>query len=402
MENFSQYINTTNFFNNEENLEVCEYRHTDILSLKAFEKAKKEISSWSEYKTTPLVSLDEIAKKTNISKIYYKDENYRFGLKSFKALGGAYAVANLLIQQLKLKGILADSADLINKKYEHLTKNIIVSCATDGNHGKSVAWGALTFGCKCEIFIHAHVSSNREKEIAKYSANITRVDGNYDDSVRIAGQTALTKGFFTVSDTSYEGYTEVPKDVMQGYTIMVDEAINQMKEKATHVFLQGGVGGMAAAVVSFFHETYGEDLPTFIIVEPNNADCLLQSAKNGKPTIVHGELETVMAGLSCGEVSLIAWKILENTVSAFISIDDNAIGQTMKLLANNDTPIVAGESAVAGLCGFLITQSEKSIREQLGINENSAILFFGTEGDTDELMYEQLVGKNSKEVLKNA
>jgi diaminopropionate ammonia-lyase len=401
MEKYSQYRNTTHLYNNEDNLNIGEYSHTDILSLSAFEKAKKEITSWSRYNPTDLISLDNLAKNTNVSKIYYKDENHRFGLKSFKALGGAYAVANLLIEQLKLKGIDANSTDLLNKKYENITKNITVSCATDGNHGKSVAWGALMFGCKCEIFIHSHVSANREKEIAKLGANVTRVNGNYDDSVRIAANTAQNNGFFTVSDTSYKGYTKVPKDVMQGYTIMVDEAINQIKEKPTHVFLQGGVGGMAAAVVSFFHETYGKNSPKFIIVEPNNADCLLQSAKNGKPTVVHGDLETIMAGLSCGEVSLIAWEILKNTVSSFISIDDNSIGQTMKLLANNNNPIIAGESAVAGLAGYLITQSDEIMREQLHINKNSKILFFGTEGDTDELMYEQLVGKNSKEVLKN-
>ncbi len=396
MNNFSQYLKNTKFFYNH-NFKKEDYIYQHILSLKGFKKAKDEISSWDNYKPTPLHCLEDLAKHTNVSKIYYKDENYRFGLKSFKALGGAYAVANLLIEKLKEKGIDADSKDLINKKYYQLTKNITVSCATDGNHGKSVAWGANIFGCNCEIVIHAHVSQTRKKEIEKYGAKVIRVDGNYDDAVRAASDIAKENNFFIVSDTSYKGYTKVPKDVMQGYTIMVDEAIHQMQEKPSHVFLQGGVGGMAAAVVSFFHETYGKNSPKFIIVEPNNADCLLKSAKNSKPTIVHGDLETIMAGLSCGEVSLLAWDILKNSVSAFLSISDEAVPLTMKILADNSTPIVAGESAVGGLAGFLIFINDENFKNELEINEKSKLLFFGTEGDTDSQMYKKLIGKKNNQ-----
>ncbi|MGK0255642.1 MAG: diaminopropionate ammonia-lyase, partial [Arcobacteraceae bacterium] len=254
----------------------------------------------------------------------------------------------------------------------------------------------------CEIFIHSHVSENREKEIAKYGAIVNRIDGNYDASVHVADKVAKEKGYFTVSDTSYEGYTEVPKDVMQGYTIMVDEALKQMGEKPTHVFLQGGVGGMAAAVASFILETYQEQSPIFVMIEPTNADCLLQSAKNGIPTVVHGDLETVMAGLSCGEISMLAWKILENKTKAFFSIPDEPIAEVMKYLADLKEPVVSGESAVAGLAGFMIVQNSEEYRKNLLLDENSRILFFGTEGDTDELVYEQMVGKSSSEVLKKA
>lgn len=400
MYNFNQHTNSTSIYNNEKDLIIQEYQKQDILSLEGFKKAQKEISSWHGYKETALFELNQLSKETNVAKIYYKDESTRFGLKSFKALGGAYAVANLLLAQLKLQGINANSNDLINHTYKNITNKITVSCATDGNHGRSVAWAASMFSCKCEIFIHSHVSSNREKAIAKYGANVNRIKGNYDDSVILASKVAKEKGYFTISDTSYVGYTKVPKDVMQGYTIMVDEAIKQINEKVSHVFLQGGVGGMAAAVVSFFHETYGKNSPLFIIVEPNNADCLLQSAKSGKAVTIHGDLETIMAGLSCGEISTVAWEILKNTVSSFLSISDESIPHTMKLLANNDIPIVAGESAVASLAGFLIAQSDEKLREELQINENSKILFFGTEGDTDEEMYEHLVGKSALEVLK--
>jgi diaminopropionate ammonia-lyase len=189
---------------------------------------------------------------------------------------------------------------------------------------------------------------------------------------------------------------------MQGYTIMVDEALKQMGEKPTHVFLQGGVGGMAAAVASFILETYQEESPIFVMIEPTNADCLLQSAKNGTPTVVHGDLDTVMAGLSCGEISLLAWKILENKTKAFFSIPDEPIAEVMKYLANLPEPVVAGESAVAGLAGYMITQDSTEYREALEIDENSKILFLGTEGDTDAVVYEKMVGKSSAEVLAKA
>lgn len=397
IQEYKKYLEKTDFFDNSKNLTNEEYKYQDSLSLKGFEKAYKEISSWSDYKLTPLVELSDLAKQSGVARLCYKNEHHRFSLKSFKALGGAYAVANLLIEKLKEKGISANSNDLLKGKYKDITSKITVSCATDGNHGKSVAWGASIFGCNCEIFIHSHVSVQREKEIAKYGAKVNRIDGNYDDSVREAALTASKYGYFTVSDTSYEGYTEVPKDVMQGYTVMVDEALRQMKDKPTHVFLQGGVGGMAAAVVSFMVETYGEKSPIFVMIEPTNADCLLQSAKNGKPTIVHGDLETVMAGLSCGEVSLIAWEILKDRTKAFFSIPDEPIAEVMQYLASKKE--IAGESAVAGLAGYLIVANDEEYKKTLQIDENSKILFFGTEGDTDEVAYKTLVGKSSQEVL---
>jgi diaminopropionate ammonia-lyase len=273
-----------------------------------------------------------------------------------------------------------------------------VCCATDGNHGRSVAWGAQKFGCNCEIYIHRTVSVAREEAIAKYGAIVNRINGNYDESVHIAAEVSESNGYYVVSDTSYEGYTDIPKDVMQGYTVMVDEAMKQMEEVPTHVFLQGGVGGFPAAVVSFLVESL-ECPPIFVVVEPTNADCLFQSAVNGEPTVVHGDLDTVMAGLACGEVSLLAWPILESYVSHFLSIQDDSISKTMQLLANRDRPIVAGESAVAGLAGFLIVCNDDNLKSKLMLNENSRILFFGTEGDTDEKMYGQLVGRSSEEVM---
>jgi len=377
-----------------------EYKYQDILSLEGFELASKEITSWDNYKPTPLHSFDDIAQETGVSSVFYKDENTRFNLKSFKALGGAYAVANLLIKKLKDEGIKANSSDLILGTYKDYTSKLTVCCATDGNHGRSVAWGAQQFGCNCEIYIHQNVSPRREKAIAKYGALVNRIDGNYDESVRIAAKVAESNGYTVVSDTSYEGYTDIPKDVMQGYTVMVDEAMKQMNVTPTHVFLQGGVGGFPSAVVSFLQESL-DCPPIFVVVEPVNADCLFQSAVNGEPTTIHGDLDTIMAGLACGEVSVLAWSILESHVTHFMSITDESVPKAMQLLANRKTPIVAGESAITGLAGYLIACNDSDLKSKLMINENSKVLFFGTEGDTDEEMYEQLVGRSSEQVLNS-
>ena len=377
-----------------------EYIYQDILSLEGFELANKEITSWDNYQPTPLHSFDDIAQETGVSSVFYKDENTRFNLKSFKALGGAYAVANLLIKKLKDEGIKANSSDLILGTYKDYTSKLTVCCATDGNHGRSVAWGAQQFGCNCEIYIHQNVSPGREKAIAKYGALVNRIDGNYDESVRIAAEVAELNGYTVVSDTSYEGYTDIPKDVMQGYTVMVDEAMKQMNVTPTHVFLQGGVGGFPSAVVSFLQESL-DCPPIFVVVEPVNADCLFQSAVNGEPTPVHGDLDTIMAGLACGEVSVLAWSILESHVTHFMSITDESVPKAMQLLANRKTPIVAGESAITGLAGYLIACNDSDLKSKLMINENSKVLFFGTEGDTDEEMYEQLVGRSSEQVLNS-
>ena len=223
----NNYSNFSEVFSHFENYRIqvgSEYKHQDILSLAAFKLANNEITSWDGYKPTPLHNFSDMAKETGVELIVYKDENPRFTLKSFKALGGAYAVANLLIQKLKENGIDANSSDLIAGTHKDFTSKITVCCATDGNHGRSVAWGAQKFGCNCEIYIHRNVSVAREKAIAKYGADVNRIKGNYDDSVRLAAEVAEKNSYTVVSDTSYEGYTDIPKDVMQGYTVMVDEA----------------------------------------------------------------------------------------------------------------------------------------------------------------------------------
>ncbi len=370
----------------------------EILSEAALKVAAREIRSWPGYARTPLVALDQVARGANVAAVYYKDEGSRFGLGSFKALGGAYAVMRLLQKIIREKrGESATAEALTQGTYADLCRQITVTCATDGNHGRSVAWGARTFGCRCVIYVHDLVSQGRCDAIAAYGAEVRRVAGNYDDAVRQAAADAAEQAWHVVSDTSYPGYVDVPRDVMQGYGVMVDEVLEQLPAGVlpSHVFVQGGVGGLAAAVCATLWERLGERRPRFVIVEPTRAACLFKSAVAGEPVVVHGDLDTIMAGLACGEVSLLAWEILHEGADAFLAIDDDAAAATMRLLARpegEDTAIVAGESAVAGLAGFLQAAAHDDLRKLLGIDGDSIALFFGSEGATDPALYTELVG----------
>lgn len=377
------------FVDNTSCLSSTPYAQQEILSIEAYRGVKEEITSWDNYHPTPLHLLDEMARSCGVQQVYYKDEGERFGLKSFKALGGAYAVMKHLCQVLRDRGIEASSHDLRQKIYDDLVKEITVCCATDGNHGRSVAWGAFLFGCRCIVYLHEHVSANREDAIKAWGAEVIRVKGNYDDSVKVAADEAKKYGYTVISDTSYEGYTSIPKDIMQGYTLVIDEAVSQMQSLPTHVFLQGGVGGFAASVVAYLYELYPEQMPIIVVVEPSQAACLLESAKQGSPVCVEGNLETIMAGLACGEVSTLAWEILHDKVSYFMSITDDTIVSTMQALAKRG--IVAGESGVAGLAGFLHVNHHHTLKEQLGLNEQARILCIGTEGDSDPVLYQNYI-----------
>lgn len=374
----------------------------EILSRQEFESARREITSWSGYSPTPLRRLTGLARELGIKEIYYKDEGARFGLNSFKALGGAYAVFRLIQREIERKiGKQVSGAEIISGAYKDYTFQMTVTCATDGNHGRSVAWGAKLFGCRCVIYVHEMVSEARCKAIERYGAEVRRVIGNYDDAVREADQDAKRYGWFVVSDTSYEGYVSVPRDVMQGYTIMVDEALQQISLPTTHVFVQGGVGGLAAAVCAHLWQHFGNKKPIFVVVEPEKADCIYRSALAGKATAVKGPLDTIMAGLACGEVSLLAWQILQSGADAFMTIADEPAAEMMRILADGrygDEPIVAGESAVAGLVGLTLAATDKSARSKLALESSSVALLFGTEGATDEDIYRQIVGRSSEEV----
>lgn len=359
-----------------------------ILDIKHVKQAVLDIKAWPNYKVTPLIELHEICQDIGLKKIWYKDESSRFGLGSFKALGGAYAVALQIQKVLKTNhDVQATIPDLISGQYAELIKDISVSCATDGNHGRSVAWGAQLFGCECVIYLHKHVSKGRENAIAKYGAKIVRIEGNYDESVRLAAAHAQRYNRLIVSDTSYPGYMDIPKDVALGYTVMFEEIVQQLQgDIPTHLIVQGGVGGLASAACAYFWQVWKDKRPTLILVEPEQANCLQESAKHNKPTVVEGELETLMAGLACGEVSALAWEILSVGTDYFITINEETIAPTMKLLAHYD--IEAGESAVPGLAAIMVGAKEG----QFDLNEKSKVLVLGTEGATDPQVYERLTG----------
>ncbi len=368
---------------------------TTVLPAAGFRRAKAAITAWPDYAPTELRELPAIAGQAGVAIIRIKDEGSRFGLGSFKALGGAYAVGKLLSAELARQGVArsASSGELTDGRFAEYTTEITVTCATDGNHGRSVAWGARRFHCRCVIFVHETVSQGRADAIAQYGAKIIRVPGNYDDAVRAANRQAKAHGWFVVSDTSYPGYTEVPRDVMQGYRLMADEAADQWTgAPPTHVFIQAGVGGAAAAVSVQMRERFNP-APLLIVVEPERAACLLASAKAGAATVVHGDLATIMAGLACGEPSLLAWQELERAPWAFLSIPDKSAVEALQLLAS--AGVFIGESGVAGLAGLLRTASNQSARTALEINSNSRILLFGTEGVTDSAVYDEILWSRS-------
>lgn len=357
-----------------------------------FRRARAEITAWPGYAPTPLVPLDDVARAARIAAVHYKDEGGRFGLGSFKALGGAYAVAKLLVTELSRRGVAnnATTQELEQGAHREAAQAITVTCATDGNHGRSVAWGAQRFGCRCVIFVHEGVSQGRRDAIARYGAEIRVVPGTYDHAVRACAHEAERENWFVVSDTSWEGYTEVPRDVMQGYRLMADEAADQLDRPPTHAFVPGGVGGVAAAVSVQLRARHGSDVKV-IVAEPEQAACLLASAEAGQPVAVPGDLDTLMAGLACGEPSLLAWQELERGAFAFMAVSDESAVDCMRLLARRSPKVVAGESAVAGLAALLLAAADPLSRAMLGLDTESRVLLFGTEGATDPETYARLV-----------
>lgn len=356
------------------------------LTAAGFAKAVREIRSWPGYAPTPLVVLPALADALGLAAIRYKDERGRFGLKSFKALGGAYAVRRVLARQ--------------NRPAAEVT----VTCATDGNHGRSVAWGAQLFGCSCVIFVHATVSEGRAEAIRRYGAEVRRVKGNYDDAVRHAAGEAGRHGWYVVSDTSYEGYRDVPLDVMHGYGVMAEESMAQWPAGGapTHIFVQAGVGALAAAICASFWLRWRKRRPRFVIVEPVRADCIYRSLEAGRPAAVHGGLETVMAGLACGEVSQLAWEVLATGADAAVAIDDAFALDAVRRLASprgGDPAIVAGETGGAGLAALLALGERPEFRAPLALGPQAEVLLLGSEGDTDPEIYRRIVGRGAEEVL---
>jgi diaminopropionate ammonia-lyase len=359
-------INKNNNFNKKEILK--------ILSSEDIDEAYKTISSWNNYSPTPLISLNKLNEKLKLNKIFYKDESKRFHLKSFKALGGAYAVEKIIKENDKT----------------------VISTATAGNHGRSVAWGSQKNGLKCKIFISEFVSESRAEVMRNFGADVIRVKGNYEDSLNECIKQSNQNNWQIVQDVAWEDYKLVPKLTMAGYSVMMKEISEQIKnEKISHVILQAGVGGMAAAMVAGIAR-YLNYIPQIIIVEPDSAACVLASIKTGKIEKISIDKESIMGGMSCGEVSLVPWKILKNSVHYCVTVSDDYVSKTVKYLANNqfsDEKIIGGECSTPGVASLIGLSNNHEIRKTINLNEDSSVLLFGCEGDADEELYQKLLAE---------
>ena len=356
--NYSDLVENKNYSFNKNQI-------LNSLSAKEIDFAFSAISNWEGYKPTPLLMLNKLSKELNLNKIFYKDENSRFDLKSFKALGGACAVERIV------------------KK----NKNIIVATATAGNHGRSVAWGAKRLGIKCKIFISEYVSDARGKVMTDLGADVIKVKGNYENSLIECIKQSTENDWQIVQDVAWENYTEVPKYTMAGYTVMMREIVDQIKnDRITHIILQAGVGGMAGAMIAGISR-YLKNIPITIVVEPDSAACVMESIKSGKIEKIEIKRESLMGGMSCGEVSLVPWQILKNSVKYCISLPDDNIARTMKLLSNasfSADNIIAGENSVPGVISLIACCKDQKVKNKLSLNTSSNVLLIGCEGDTDE------------------
>ena len=371
----------------------------DFLNLESAKKVQSFHASFPVYKETPLVELKHTAKSMGLGNIYIKDESYRFGLNAFKLLGGSYAIGNYLAKRLGKSITEMPYEKLVSGEIKRELGDITFVTATDGNHGRGVAWTAKQLQQKSVVYMPKGSAEERLMNIRAEGADASITDLNYDEAVRLANSQAEQKGWVMVQDTAWEGYEDIPGWIMQGYGTMGYEAYMQLPEKPTHIFLQAGVGSMAGAVAGFFASVYGEDRPIITIVEPNKADCIYKTAEaaDGKLHFVTGDMDTIMAGLACGEPCSIGWNVLRDYADNFISCPDYAAAQGMRVLGNpeaGDTKVVSGESGASAFGCIAEIMRDKTLVElknKLKLDENSKVLFFSTEGDTDKENYKSIV-----------
>ena len=366
--------------------------------LKIASKVRQFHSSLPNYTPTPLINLSQLANQLGIKQLSVKDESHRFDLNAFKVLGASYAIAKHLAEILGLKDDQLTFSKIIAHKSRY--KSITFVTATDGNHGRAVAWAAQLFGCKSVVYMPKDSSPARLKAICKFGANASVTTVGYDDTVIYAKKMAQEEGWVLLQDTSWEGYEKVPRHIMQGYFTLVTECLNQEKGVwPTHVFLQAGVGSLAAAIFAYMSNITDQATPKFIVVEPQGAPCLYESIKqnNGSPIRVEGDLQTIMAGLACGEPSHMGWDILKSAAAAFLACSDDVARRGMKVLGNplkGDQRIISGESGAVTLGALFEVLSNKhyhTIKDDLNLGIDSRVLLFSTEGDTDPKMYRDIV-----------
>ncbi len=374
---------------------IQRFRMENVQKAVAFHK------SFPEYSMTPLVQLDALAEAIGVSKVFVKDESYRFGLNAFKVLGGSYAIGNYIARRLQKDISELPSPVMASAEVKEALGPLTFITATDGNHGRGIAWTANRLGQRSVVYMPKGSSLERLHNIQALGAEASVTDVNYDDAVRLANAAAEKNGWIMVQDTAWEGYEEIPGWIMEGYTTMAYEAIEQLcGEKPTHIFLQAGVGAMAGAVAGFFANLYpGDEKPIITIVEPHRANCLFRTAQadDGHIHSVEGDLNTIMAGLACGEPCTIAWEVFRSYADNFVSIPEHIAAKGMRILGNpagGDRKIISGESGAAAL-GFVAEVMENhalaGLREQLGLCADSKVLCFSTEGATDRTAYREIV-----------
>ena len=375
-------------------------KNLPIMSPENVGKARAFLKTFPQYDVTPLACLEKHAGRLRLGGLYVKDESYRFGLNAFKVLGGAFAMARYIAHET--------GRDIEEMSYDYLTGEQLKKdfgqatffTATDGNHGRGVAWAARQLGQKAVVHMPKGSAKTRFDNIAKEGAQVTIEDMNYDDCVRLAASEAEhTEHGVILQDTAWDGYELIPSWIMQGYGAMAQEAVEQLPERPTHVIVQAGVGCMASAVVGFFANAYPENPPKFVIVEAEAAACLYKGAcqGDGRPAIVTGDLQTIMAGLACGEPNTIGWDILRNHADAFLACPDWVSARGMRLLAapmKGDPAVTSGESGAVGMGvieALMVDPAYAELKDALGLGKDSRVLLFSTEGDTDPEQYQKIV-----------
>lgn len=371
----------------------------DTHSLDTAREIRAFHQSFPQYEPTPLAALPETAKLLGLDSVYVKDESKRFGLNAFKVLGGSYAIGRILAERLGMDAADMSYAGLSCDARRKALGELTFVTATDGNHGRGVAWAATAFGMKSVVYMPRGSAQERLENIRAAGADASITELSYDDAVRLASHHADKYGWLLVQDTAWEGYMDIPRHIMQGYCTMALEAFEQLPARPSHIFLQAGVGSMAGAMAGFFASVYGEERPIITVVEPNRADCLFRTAaaNDGVLHFAQGEMDTIMAGLACGEPCSLAWDVLSECADHFIACPEYAAAKGMRILGNpagSDERVISGESGAAafGCVAAIMTEPELApIREKLGLDSSSRVLFFSTEGATDRENYRSIV-----------
>jgi len=371
-------------------------RLVGMMDAREMEKVLAFHRSFPQYEKTPLISLDALAARLGVKGICIKDESHRFGLNAFKVLGGSYAMAKV-IAGLVGRDVLTYE-HLISKELRKEIGQVTFFTATDGNHGRGVAWAAARLGQRAVVFLPAGSSAARLQNILAEGAQASIIDGNYDDAVRLAArEAAKTPGGVVVQDTAWEGYEKIPGWIMQGYGTLAREAEQQLNgTQPTHIFVQAGVGSLAGAIQGYFTSKYGDKAPSVTVVEADAADCLYRSVRAKGYRTVGGEMRTIMAGLACGEPNTISWKILKNHTEFFASCPDWVAAKGMRMLGSplrGDERVISGESGAVGLglLAALMSEGFSEMRRQMRLDRNSVVLLLSTEGDTDPDQYLDIV-----------